>query len=52
MIYRPVILRELKKAGLPEELSWLPLVESGYKINALSSARAPWFMAVHPVDGL
>jgi len=39
-IYRPVILRELKKAGLPEELSWLPLVESGYKINALSSARA------------
>jgi membrane-bound lytic murein transglycosylase D len=40
MIYRPVILRELKNAGLPEELSWLPLVESGYKINALSSARA------------
>jgi membrane-bound lytic murein transglycosylase D len=39
-IYRPVILRELKKAGLPEELSWLPLVESGYKISALSSARA------------
>jgi membrane-bound lytic murein transglycosylase D len=40
MIYRPVIVRELKKAGLPEELSWLPLVESGYKISALSSARA------------
>lgn len=40
MIYRPVIVRELRKAGLPEELSWLPLVESGYKINALSSARA------------
>jgi len=40
MIYRPVILRELKKAGLPDELSWLPLVESGYKISALSSARA------------
>jgi membrane-bound lytic murein transglycosylase D len=40
MIYRPVILRELRKAGLPEELSWLPLVESGYKITALSSARA------------
>jgi len=39
-IYRPLILRELKKAGLPEELSWLPLVESGYKISALSSARA------------
>ena len=40
MIYRPVILRELKKAGLPEELSWLPLVESGFKISALSTARA------------
>jgi membrane-bound lytic murein transglycosylase D len=40
MIYRPVMVRELKKAGLPEELSWLPLVESGYKISALSSARA------------
>jgi FOG: LysM repeat len=30
----------LKEAGLPEELSWLPLVESGFKIKALSSARA------------
>jgi len=39
-IYRPIILEELKKAGLPEELSWLPLVESGYKISALSPARA------------
>ncbi len=39
-IYRPIIVRELKKAGLPEELSWLPLVESGYKVLALSRARA------------
>jgi membrane-bound lytic murein transglycosylase D len=39
-IYRPAILAELKKAGLPEELSWLPLVESGFKVCALSSARA------------
>lgn len=39
-MYRPIILRELKKAGLPEELSWLPLVESGFKISALSPARA------------
>ena len=38
--YRPIILRELKKAGLPEELSWLPLVESGFKAHALSRARA------------
>ncbi|MDQ5987778.1 MAG: hypothetical protein CSYNP_03524 [Syntrophus sp. SKADARSKE-3] len=39
-MYRPMILKELKKAGLPEELSWLPLVESGFKIAALSKARA------------
>ncbi len=38
--YRPFIVAELKKAGLPEDLSWLPLVESGFKIRALSSARA------------
>jgi len=38
--YRPLILEKLKEAGLPEELSWLPLVESGFKIKALSSARA------------
>lgn len=38
--YRPYILSKLKEAGLPEELSWLPLVESGFKIRALSPARA------------
>ena len=39
-LYRPDIVKELKRLGLPEELSWLPLVESGFKIRALSSARA------------
>ena len=39
-MYRLIIIKELKKAGLPEELSWLPLVESGFKILALSRARA------------
>ncbi|SEM31623.1 membrane-bound lytic murein transglycosylase D [Syntrophus gentianae] len=39
-IYRASIQKELKKAGLPEELVWLPLVESGFKIGALSKARA------------
>jgi len=38
--YRPMILRKLREAGLPEELSWLPLVESGFKVRALSRARA------------
>lgn len=39
-LYRPTIVKELKKAGIPEEMSWLPLVESGFKITALSPARA------------
>ena len=38
--YRPYIVKKLKQAGLPEELSWLPLIESGYKTRALSNARA------------
>lgn len=38
--FRPIILKYLKEAGLPKELSWLPLVESGFQCNALSSARA------------
>lgn len=38
--YRPLILKALKEAGLPEELSWLPLIESGFKVKALSRARA------------
>jgi membrane-bound lytic murein transglycosylase D len=38
--YRPYILEALKKEGMPEELSWLPLIESGFKVRALSRARA------------
>jgi membrane-bound lytic murein transglycosylase D len=37
---RPAIVKALKDAGLPEELSWLPLIESGFKVNAMSRARA------------
>ena len=42
--YRAQIVSALKEAGLPVELSWLPLIESGFKVNALSKARAlgPW----------
>jgi membrane-bound lytic murein transglycosylase D len=38
--YRPDIVTALREAGLPEELSWLPLIESGFKVRALSRARA------------
>ncbi|MFH1075719.1 MAG: LysM peptidoglycan-binding domain-containing protein [Pseudomonadota bacterium] len=38
--YREEIVKELNDAGLPEELSWLPLIESGFNPVALSRARA------------
>ena len=50
-MYRPLIQEELRKAGLPEELSWLPLVESGYKFKALSSARALGLWQIIPSTG-
>ncbi len=39
-LYRPMIVEELRKAGLPEQLSWVPIIESGFKSRALSPARA------------
>jgi len=38
--YRPFILEKFREAGIPPELSWLPLIESGFKVNAFSKARA------------
>jgi membrane-bound lytic murein transglycosylase D len=38
--YRDRMVKALKEAGLPEELSWLPLIESGFKSRALSRSRA------------
>lgn len=38
--YRPMIVEALREAGLPEQLSWMPMVESWFKVRALSSARA------------
>jgi len=39
-LFRQMILEELRKAGLPEELSWVPLIESGFQVRAYSRARA------------
>jgi membrane-bound lytic murein transglycosylase D len=38
--YKDWILEELRKAGLPEEMVWLPLIESWYQPQAYSVARA------------
>lgn len=38
--YQPYIIKTLKENGLPKELAWIPLIESGFKVKALSRARA------------
>lgn len=38
--YTDLIRSKMKEAGLPEELSWMPMIESWFKVNAFSRARA------------
>jgi membrane-bound lytic murein transglycosylase D len=38
--YRDMILQELRKERLPEQLAWIPLIESAFRPRALSRARA------------
>lgn len=38
--YHDYIANAFREAGLPEELAWLPLIESGYNTRALSPAHA------------
>lgn len=38
--YHDYIAKAFREAGLPEELAWLPLIESGYNTRALSPAHA------------
>ena len=42
--YVPMISQKLKEAGLPTDLAYLPMIESGYALNAYSKAKAvgPW----------
>lgn len=42
--YVPMIHEELAKAGMPLDLAYLPMIESGYRLTAYSRARAvgPW----------
>lgn len=39
-LYRSTIKSVFKKEGLPEKLSWLPLIESGFNCSADSKAKA------------
>ncbi|MGZ5454824.1 MAG: LysM peptidoglycan-binding domain-containing protein [Candidatus Aminicenantales bacterium] len=38
--YRDMILHELRREHLPEQLAWIPLIESAFRPRALSRARA------------
>jgi membrane-bound lytic murein transglycosylase D len=38
--YHDEMVKAFREAGLPEEIAWLPLIESGFKVRALSRARA------------
>lgn len=38
--YRASMVNAFREAGLPEDITWLPLIESGFKIRAMSRARA------------
>ncbi|MBU4262410.1 MAG: LysM peptidoglycan-binding domain-containing protein [Proteobacteria bacterium] len=42
--YLPMIKEELRTAGLPQDLAYLPMIESGYSLTACSTAKAvgPW----------
>lgn len=42
--YLPMIQEELKKADMPLDLAYLPMIESGYRLTAYSRAKAvgPW----------
>jgi membrane-bound lytic murein transglycosylase D len=39
-IYRPMMEKELEEAGLPKDLVYLAMIESGYNERACSSAKA------------
>ncbi|TYT74785.1 lytic transglycosylase [Desulfobotulus mexicanus] len=51
-IYMDMILEKIHAAGLPEELAWLPLIESGFQVKALSSARALGLWQFIPSTGV
>lgn len=39
-LYIDMIRDKMQKAGLPEQLSWMPMIESWFKVTAYSRARA------------
>lgn len=44
----PMIEKELKKAGLPDDLKYIPIIESALRDNVTSSAGAAWLWQLMP----
>jgi len=49
--YRDMIVTALRKAGLPEELFWLVMTESEYKLKAISRSGAGGLWQFMPATG-
>lgn len=49
--YRPLMYRELEKRGLPRDLVYLSMIESGYNAHAYSSADAAGLWQFIPSTG-
>lgn len=49
--YRPMMRAELRRHGLPGELAYLPLMESAYRLNAHSGAKARGMWQFIPSTG-
>ncbi|MBA2322012.1 MAG: LysM peptidoglycan-binding domain-containing protein [Deltaproteobacteria bacterium] len=50
-IYRPYMYEQLEKAGLPRDLVYLSMIESGYNAHALSHAGAAGMWQFMPATG-
>ena len=50
-LYKDMILAELRGAGLPEQLVWVPMIESWFRVRALSRARALGMWQFIPTTG-
>jgi len=50
-LYSDMILAELRGAGLPEQLVWVPMIESWFRVRALSRARALGMWQFIPTTG-
>lgn len=50
-VFRPMMYEKLRAAGLPEDLVYLSMVESGYSSNAYSSAAAAGLWQFIPSTG-